>query len=85
MDFGAPVGREQSGHRPAVVISADPLNASLAGVVIVIPTTTAHRGLPIRRPHPPTSLRGIGSAPRYARHGQTRRWQPAHAPPGCRP
>jgi mRNA interferase MazF len=37
---------EQSGRQPAVVISADPLNASPAGVVIVIPTTTTHRGLP---------------------------------------
>jgi mRNA interferase MazF len=46
VDFGEPVGREQSGHRPAVVISADPLNASSAGVVILIPTTTTHRGLP---------------------------------------
>jgi mRNA interferase MazF len=46
VDFGEPVGREQSGRRPAVIISADPLNTSPAGVVIVIPTTTAHRGLP---------------------------------------
>jgi mRNA interferase MazF len=46
VDFGESVGREQSGRRPAVVISADPLNASPAGVVIVVPTTTAHRGLP---------------------------------------
>jgi mRNA interferase MazF len=28
------------------VVSADPLNQSRAGIVIVIPTTTAHRGLP---------------------------------------
>jgi mRNA interferase MazF len=46
VDFGDPVGREQSGRRPAVVVSADPLNESRAGVVIVVPTTTAHRGLP---------------------------------------
>jgi mRNA interferase MazF len=46
VDFGEPVGREQSGRRPAVVISADPLNDSRAGVVIVVPTTTADRGLP---------------------------------------
>lgn len=45
-DFGEPVGREQSGRRPAVVISADPLNESRAGVVIVVPTTTTPRGLP---------------------------------------
>jgi len=46
VDFGDPVGREQSGRRPAVVVSADPLNESRAGVVIVIPTTTAVRELP---------------------------------------
>lgn len=46
VDFGEPVGREQAGHRPAVVVSADPLNESRADVVIVVPCTTAHRGLP---------------------------------------
>ncbi|MGH2871628.1 MAG: type II toxin-antitoxin system PemK/MazF family toxin [Solirubrobacteraceae bacterium] len=46
VDFGEPVGREQSGRRPAVVVSADPLNESRAGVVIVVPTTTTPRGLP---------------------------------------
>lgn len=45
VDFGDPVGREQSGRRPAVVVSADRLNQSRAGVVIVVPTTTTHRGL----------------------------------------
>ncbi len=46
VDFGDPVGREQAGRRPAVVVSADPLNESRAGVVIVVPTTTTLRGLP---------------------------------------
>jgi mRNA interferase MazF len=46
LDFGEPVGREQSGRRPAVVISADSLNESRAGIVVVIPLTTTHRGLP---------------------------------------
>jgi len=46
VDFGDPVGREQSGRRPAVVVSADPLNESRAGVVIVVPTTRTPRGLP---------------------------------------
>jgi mRNA interferase MazF len=46
VDFGDPVGREQSGKRPAVIVSADPLNESPAGVVIAVPTTTAARGLP---------------------------------------
>ena len=46
IDFGEPIGREQAGRRPAVVVSADPLNESRAGVVIVVPCTTSHRGLP---------------------------------------
>ena len=46
VDFGEPVGREQAGRRPAVVVSADPLNRSKAGVVVVVPCTTARRGLP---------------------------------------
>jgi mRNA interferase MazF len=46
VDFGDPVGRQQSGSWPAVVVSADRLNDSRAGVVIVVPTTTALRGVP---------------------------------------
>jgi mRNA interferase MazF len=46
VDFGDPVGREQSGSRPAVVVSSDLLNDGRAGVVVVVPITTAHRGLP---------------------------------------
>ena len=46
VDFGEPVGREQAGRRPALVVSADPLNEGPAGVVIVVPITTTRRGLP---------------------------------------
>jgi mRNA interferase MazF len=46
VDFGEPVGREQAWRRPAVVVSADRLNESEAGVVIVVPCTTRERGLP---------------------------------------
>lgn len=46
VDFGEPIGREQAGRRPAVVVSADQLNESRAGVVIVVPCTTTYRGLP---------------------------------------
>ena len=46
VDFGEPVGREQSGRRPAVVVSADALNESPAGVIFVVPCTTTHRDLP---------------------------------------
>ena len=46
VDFGEPVGREQSGRRPAVVVSADALNESPAGVIMVVPCTATHRDLP---------------------------------------
>ena len=46
VDFGDPIGREQAGRRPAVVVSADRLNESPAAVVIVVPCTTSHRRLP---------------------------------------
>ena len=46
VDFGEPVGREQAGRRPAVVVSADPLNDSRAGLVIVVPCTARRRELP---------------------------------------
>lgn len=57
VDFGLPVGREQSGRRPAVVTSADRLNDSRAGVVIVVPITTTPRGLPS---HIEIDVRGSG-------------------------
>lgn len=46
LDFGDPVGREQAGRRPAVIVSSDLLNDSRAGVVVVVPITTTYRGLP---------------------------------------
>lgn len=46
VDFGDPIGREQAGRRPAVVVSADALNAGPAGLLIVVPVTTTRRGLP---------------------------------------
>ena len=58
VDFGEPVGREQAGLRPAVVVSADGLNEGPAGVVIVVPVTSARRGLPsdIEIDHPGSGL-----------------------------
>ncbi|MBA3809034.1 MAG: type II toxin-antitoxin system PemK/MazF family toxin [Solirubrobacterales bacterium] len=46
VDFGDPVGREQAGRRPALLVSSDLLNDGRAGIVVVVPITTAHRGLP---------------------------------------
>ena len=46
VDFGTPIGHEQGFRRPAVVVSADRMNASRAGLVIVVPVTRTRRGLP---------------------------------------
>ena len=46
VDFGESIGREQAGCRPALVISDDAMNDGPSGLLIVIPMTTAYRGLP---------------------------------------
>jgi len=46
VDFGEPVGREQAGLRPAVVVSSDALNDGPAGVLLVVPVTSTRRDLP---------------------------------------
>ena len=46
VDFGDPIGREQAGCRPAVIVSVNSLNESQAGVVIVVPITRSRRNLP---------------------------------------
>lgn len=46
VDFGTPIGHEQGYRRPAVVVSADRMNTSRAGLVIVVPVTKTARGLP---------------------------------------
>jgi len=40
------VGSEQSGHRPAVIVSGRDYLASIPNVLIVLPITTRDRGLP---------------------------------------
>lgn len=46
VDFGTPVGHEQGYRRPAVVVSANQMNTSRAGLVIVVPVTRTRRDLP---------------------------------------
>ena len=46
LDFGEPVGSEQAGRRPALVLSADAMNDGPSGLVIVVPITSVRRGLP---------------------------------------
>jgi mRNA interferase MazF len=46
VEFGEPVGHEQAGIRPAVVVSTDALNEGPAGVLLVVPITSTRRDLP---------------------------------------
>ena len=64
LDFGEPVGREQAGHRPAVVVSDDELNDGPSGLVIVVPVTSTRRRLPshIELDDPATGLDEISYA-----------------------
>jgi mRNA interferase MazF len=40
-------GHEQGGKRPVLVISADIYNSGPAGLVVVLPLTKTHRGIPL--------------------------------------
>lgn len=44
--FGDPVGHEQGGFRPAVVVSRAEFQALPSGLVVVVPVTSRDRGLP---------------------------------------
>ncbi len=46
VDFGQPVGREQAGQRPGVILSSDLMNEGPAEIVVAVPCTTRFRGLP---------------------------------------
>ena len=58
VDFREPIGREQAGRRPALVITDDGMNNGPSGLIIVIPITTVRRGLPshIELDNPTTGL-----------------------------
>lgn len=46
VDFDPTVGHEQGGQRPALVVSADDLNRSPNGLLIVAPITGTDRNIP---------------------------------------
>ena len=46
VDFAPVVGSEQSGRRPALVVSSEGYNRAIPNVVIVVPVTTRDRSLP---------------------------------------
>jgi mRNA interferase MazF len=39
-------GHEQAGTRPALILSVDPFNASVAGLCIAVPITSKPKGIP---------------------------------------
>jgi mRNA interferase MazF len=45
-DLGPTRGREQSGERPVLIVSADPINQGPADIVVAVPFTTRRRGIP---------------------------------------
>ncbi|HEV3496003.1 MAG TPA: type II toxin-antitoxin system PemK/MazF family toxin [Actinomycetes bacterium] len=45
-DLGSTRGREQSGERPVLIVSPDPINQGPAGLVIAVPFTTRRRAIP---------------------------------------
>jgi mRNA interferase MazF len=47
VDLSPTQGHEQAGMRPALVVSADPFNHGPAGLLIVLPMTTRHKGIPL--------------------------------------
>ena len=70
LDFGQPIGREQGGRRPALVVSGDALNRQPSRLVTVLPVTTRARGVPAHIPLDPTST-GL-DRPSYALTDQHR-------------
>lgn len=46
LDFDPVKGREQSGHRPALVIASDGYLSTATSIAIVLPITTTDRGWP---------------------------------------
>jgi mRNA interferase MazF len=46
-------GHEQGGKRPVLIISADIYNTGPAGLVVALPLTKTHRGIPLHLPLAP--------------------------------
>lgn len=46
VDFGEPVGSEQGGRRPALVVASEFHAQFPIGITLVVPLTTRDRGLP---------------------------------------
>lgn len=53
MDLNPTRGREQAGLRPGLVVSVDPFNHGPAGLVVVLPIISKHKGIPLHVPVTP--------------------------------
>jgi mRNA interferase MazF len=53
MNLAQTVGHEQTGRRPAVIISEDVFNSGPAGLVILLPITSTLRSIPSQVPLSP--------------------------------
>jgi mRNA interferase MazF len=64
VDLNPTRGREQSGHRPALIVSHDRFNKSVADLVVVVPITSTERGIPlhVRIAPPEGGLRNVSFA-----------------------
>lgn len=47
VNLGPTLGHEQSGKRPALIVSVDAFNYGPANLVIVIPITSKYKGIPL--------------------------------------
>jgi len=56
-------GHEQAGRRPVLVVSVDPFNTGLSGLVVVLPITSRLRNIPLHvEVHPPEGGLNVPSA-----------------------
>lgn len=47
IDFNPTIGREQAGIRPALILSVNEFNNSMASKVIALPLTSKNKGIPL--------------------------------------
>ena len=75
MDFSPQSGREQAGHRPAVVLSPASYN-QLIGLAVCVPLTTRIKGYPFE-----VSIRGRPASVALADHVKSLDWRNRGARP----